>query len=103
MVQKNKKIPNDARALFKRLNAEGKVKLFMKYVDRPDLFYQIVAILGTDIATNAELLNSIGEEYKKIREELQEQTAECWRKQLDFFQTLIDFHQRSFRQKGAAK
>lgn len=92
MNKKYKRLPKNPVELFNKLSPENRVKLFMKYVDQPTDFYQLVAILGTQIFTNQKILEEMSNEYKKIRDQIIKQTDECWRKQLDFFQKLIDFH-----------
>lgn len=94
MSEEENKLAQDFEALFNRLTNEDKVRLILKYANNPKVFYPIIIpIIGTKIATNPDLLTEVGNEYLKIRESIIEQTEECYRKQLDFFKTLIDFHQ----------
>jgi hypothetical protein len=98
MEQEENKLTQDFEALFDKLNSEGKVKLILKYVDSPDVFYPIIIpIIGSRLATNPNLLTDVGNEYLKIRESIVEQTEECYQKQLDFFKNFINFHQGKFK------
>ncbi len=98
MQQKIKKPPKDIVSLVKRLNAEGKVKLLIKYVERPDVFYTAIAVIGTEMATDPKLLTEIGIEYKKINKNfVVEQLEECRKNQLAAFQALINFHFRQLK------
>lgn len=88
--------------VFERLtDPYDKVRLILKYASNPVFFYcEVIPIVGTKLATNLELLDSMGKAYLDMREDIINQTDECWRKQLDFFKTLIDFHQKSKEEKS---
>lgn len=92
-----RKSPEEVVEFFKKLKPEDKVRLFMKYIDQPTYFFQLIATFGTIMATDPETISSMKTEYQKIFDTMIKGSAECYKKHFYFFQTFIDFHDRSLK------
>jgi hypothetical protein len=98
-----RKSPEEVVEFFKKLKPEDKVKLFMKYICQPAYFYQLIAALGTVMATDPETISGMKIEYQKIFDTVIKESEECYRNHLYFFQKFIEFHEKNFLsgEKGA--
>lgn len=98
MKQQNNSSEEDLGSFVKTLSPKQKIQALLKHSENPNTYGLVLSTIVEEIATNNDLLNEIGREYKEMmRNALVEKLEECRTMRLEAFQAVLNFHFKKLR------